>query len=129
MHPRSLLQHGKPTRWQVRSHTIAMLGTGLIGSFYTMALHGQRSRDRVGIVYSRSSERARQFAREWDIPRWTTDLAEAVTGAGADVVVVGLPNHRHEEAVTLAAESGKAVLCTKPLGRDASEARDRKSVV
>lgn len=104
------------------AHTIAMLGTGLIGSFYTQALHGQRGRDRVGVVYSRDGERARQFAEEWDIPRSTTDLAEAVAGTDADVVVVGLPNHMHEEAVMLAAESGKAVLCTKPLGRDAAEA-------
>jgi predicted dehydrogenase len=46
------------------SHKIAMLGTGLIGMFYTMTLHGQRSRDRVHTVYSRSEERARAFAQE-----------------------------------------------------------------
>ena len=31
-----------------------MLGTGLIGLFYTVTLHGQRNRDRVEVVYSRS---------------------------------------------------------------------------
>ena len=30
----------------------------LIGMFYTMTLHGQRSRDRVHVVYSRTEERA-----------------------------------------------------------------------
>ena len=35
-------------------HAITMLGTGLIGDFYTMTLHGQRRRDRVRVVYSRS---------------------------------------------------------------------------
>ena len=35
-----------------------MLGTGLIGTFYTMCLHGQRSRDRVTAVYSRTEARA-----------------------------------------------------------------------
>jgi hypothetical protein len=39
------------------SHAITMLGTGLIGGFYTQTLHGQRSRDRVQVVYSRSRER------------------------------------------------------------------------
>ena len=38
----------------MKSHNVAMLGTGLIGDFYTMTLHSQRSRDRVGIVYSQS---------------------------------------------------------------------------
>ncbi len=36
------------------------------------------------------------------------------------MVVVGLPNHLHEEAIATAARHGKAVLCTKPLARDCS---------
>ena len=40
-----------------------MLGTGLIGLFYTRTLHGQRNRDRVHVVYSRSQERAEAFAQ------------------------------------------------------------------
>ena len=46
------------------SHNITMLGTGLIGLFYTMTLHGQRSRDRVLRVYSRSEDRAKAFAEK-----------------------------------------------------------------
>ena len=41
---------------------VAMLGTGLIGDFYTMTLHGRRGRDRVEVVYSRSPERGAAFA-------------------------------------------------------------------
>ena len=55
-------------------HKLTMLGTGLIGMFYTMALHRHRGIDRVQVVYSRTEERARTFAEEWDIPKWTTDL-------------------------------------------------------
>jgi predicted dehydrogenase len=106
----------------MRAHTVTMLGSGLIGAFYTMALHGQRNRDRVGVVYSRTEERAREFAERWDVPRHTTDLASAIEDPSTDTVVIGLPNHLHEEAVTLAARAGKAVLCTKPLGRNAEEA-------
>ena len=50
-------------------HNIAMLGTGFIGMFYTMTLHGQRSRDRVQVVYSRTEERAKRFAEDWGIPK------------------------------------------------------------
>jgi len=104
-------------------HKITMLGTGLIGMFYTMTLHGARSRDQVQVVYSRSGERAKKFAQDWKIPTTTTDMAAAINHPDTDVVVVGLPNHLHEEAVTLAAKAGKAVLCTKPLGRTAAEAK------
>jgi len=38
----------------VTGHKVTMLGTGLIGLFYTQTLHGQRNRDRVHVVYSRS---------------------------------------------------------------------------
>ena len=102
---------------------IVMLGTGLIGRFYTMAIHGQRSRDRVQVVYSRTAERAQAFAAEFDIPVWTTDLADAIAHPDANAVVIGLPNHRHEEAVQLCAAAGKAVFCTKPLARTAAEAK------
>ena len=72
-------------------HRITMLGTGLIGMFYTMALHSHRRRDRVHCVYSRSAERVKKFAGEWDIPRHTTNMQEAIDDPETDVVVVGAP--------------------------------------
>ena len=104
-------------------HKLTMLGTGLIGMFYTMTLHRHRGIDRVQVVYSRTEERARTFAEEWDIPEWTTDLKAAIEDDETDGVVIGLPNDLHLEAATLAAQAGKAVLCTKPLGRTADEAQ------
>ncbi|HXF56722.1 MAG TPA: Gfo/Idh/MocA family oxidoreductase [Actinomycetota bacterium] len=105
------------------AHSVTMLGTGLIGEFYTATLHGRRGQDRVRVVYSRTEERGRAFRERWGIPESTTDLKQAVEHPDTDVVVVGLPNHLHEEAVSLAAQAGKAVLCTKPLARNAEEAR------
>jgi predicted dehydrogenase len=104
-------------------HAISMLGTGLISDFYTNTLHGQRGRDRVRVVYSRSAERGTDFRDRWSIPESTTDLRVAIEHPDTDVVVVALPNFLHEEAVGLVASAGKAVLCTKPLGRTAEEAR------
>ena len=34
----------------MKSHKITLLGTGSIGQFYTMSLHGQRSRVRAHTV-------------------------------------------------------------------------------
>lgn len=108
---------------------ITMLGTGLISTSYTTALHHARNRDRVTIVYSRQEHHARQFAEKWNVPTWTTDLTEAIEHPETSVVVVGLPNHLHEQAVVSAAACGKAVLCTKPLGRNATEAKRMLDVV
>jgi predicted dehydrogenase len=109
-------------RFMSTGHRVAMLGTGLIGDFYTMTLHGQRGRDRVEVVYSRSEERGAAFRERWGVPASTTSLEEAVRHPEVDTVVVGLPNHMHEEAVKAAAAVGKAVLVTKPLARNAEEA-------
>ena len=107
----------------MQARSITMLGTGLIGEFYTMALHSQRSRDQVKVAYSRSDDRGKAFADRWDIPAHTTSLEEAVNHPDTDTVVVGLPNFLHEEAIGLAADAGKAVLCTKPLASSAEEAK------
>ncbi|MEM7031001.1 MAG: Gfo/Idh/MocA family oxidoreductase [Chloroflexota bacterium] len=110
-------------------HKVTMLGTGLIGMFYTMTIHGQRSRDRVEVVYSRTEAKAKAFAEDWNIPKATTDLKAAIEDPDTDTVVIGLPNIQHLEAVKLAAAAGKAVLCTKPLGRNAAEAKEMLEAV
>jgi predicted dehydrogenase len=112
----------------VDGHKVTMLGAGLIGLFYTRALHGQRNRDRVHVVYSRSQERAEAFARENDVPETSTDLEEAIAHAETDAVVIGLPNHLHLDAMKLCAKHGKAVLCTKPLARSGPEAKEMLDV-
>ena len=113
----------------MNGHAITMLGTGLIGDFYTNTLQSQRGRDRVRVVYSRSAARGEAFRERWGIEESTTDLQAAIDHPDTDVVVVGLPNFLHEEAVGLVAKAGKAVLCTKPLGRTAEEARRMLDVV
>jgi predicted dehydrogenase len=100
---------------------VCMLGSGLIGMFYTMSLQGKRSRDRVTVVYSRTQESADKFASQWNIPNSTTDMNAAIERDDVDVVIVALPNYLHKPAVLAAANAGKPVLCTKPLGRTAEE--------
>lgn len=111
------------------SHRITMLGTGLIGLFYTMTLHGHRNKDKVQHVYSRNADRAEKFAADWGIPKFSTDLATAINDPDTDVVVIGLPNNLHKEAIRLSAEAGKAVLCTKPLAVNGQEALEILEIV
>ena len=101
---------------------ITMLGTGLIGRFYTLTLQGGRSRDRVTAVYSRSEASVTAFAQEFNVPHATTDMLAAINDPSTELVVIGLPNHLHEEAVMAAVAAKKGILCTKPLGRTADEA-------
>jgi len=107
-----------------KSHRITLLGAGLIGTFYTMTIHGRRGRDRIHTICAQTLEEAEAFARKWGIPKWTADLKTAIEDPETDLVIIGLPNNLHKTACLLAVEAGKPFLCTKPLGRTAAEAME-----
>lgn len=107
---------------------IAMLGAGFVANFYMEGLRKVPGQE-VKLVYSRTEKRAKEFAGRWGIPNWTTDLAKAAQEPEVDLVIIGLPNFLHKEATVLAAEAGKNVVCTKPLARNSSEAKEMLETV
>jgi predicted dehydrogenase len=102
---------------------IAMLGSGFIGRFYADSLQGQRSRDKLISIYSRKEESAKKFAVQYGCEHWTTKMEEAIAHPEVSIVCIALPNNLHEEAVMLCCKHKKAVMTTKPLGRNAAEAK------
>jgi predicted dehydrogenase len=102
---------------------IAMLGSGFIGRFYADSLQGYRSKDKIVTIYSRREESAKKFAQDYDVPFSTTVMEEAINRPEVEVVCISLPNNLHEEAVLLCCKHKKAVITTKPLGRNAEEAK------
>jgi predicted dehydrogenase len=102
---------------------IAMLGSGFIGRFYADALQGYRTRDKVVSIYSRREESAQKFANDYQCAHWTTNMEEAIANPDVDIVCIALPNNLHESAVMLCCKHKKAVMTTKPLGRNAAEAK------
>jgi predicted dehydrogenase len=102
---------------------IAMLGSGFIARFYADSLQGYRNRDKIVSIYSRSEESARKFAADYLLQHWTTNMEEAIAHPEVEVVCIALPNFLHEEAVMLCCRHRKAVIITKPLGRNAAEAK------
>jgi predicted dehydrogenase len=107
---------------------IALLGSGFVSELYMLGLDEVRGHDLV-VNYSRSAERAREFGQRWRIPHQSTDLAAAIERDDVDLVVIGLPNVQHVEATRLACQARKHVVCTKPLGRNAAEARQMLDLV
>lgn len=102
---------------------IAMLGSGFIGRFYADSLQGYRSKDKIVTIYSRREESVKKFAKDYDVPFYTTTMEEAINRPEVDVVCISLPNNLHEEAVNLCCKHKKAVITTKPLARNAEEAK------
>ena len=102
---------------------IAMLGSGFIGRFYADSLQGYRSKDKIVSIYSRKEESTKKFAKDYKVAFATTSMEEAINRPEVEVVCISLPNNLHEEAVMLCCKHKKAVITTKPLGRNAAEAR------
>ena len=101
---------------------IGMLGSGFIGEFHTDGLRYVPSA-RVTANYGAGPERREAFAA-----RHGSKPYDSIDGVCADpdvdLVVISLPNHLHLDAVRSAVRHGKAVACTKPLGRNAVEAAE-----
>lgn len=102
---------------------ISMLGSGFIGRFYADSIQGLRSRDHIVSVYSRREESAKKFADDYGCAHWTTEMEASIAHPEVQVVCIALPNNLHEAAVLLCCKHRKAVITTKPLGRNAAEAK------
>ena len=100
-----------------------MLGSGFIGRFYADSLQGYRSKDKIVTIYSRKEESAKKFAIDYQVDFATTDMEAAINRPEVEIVCISLPNNLHEAAVMLCCKHKKAVMTTKPLGRNAEEAK------
>lgn len=102
---------------------VAMLGSGFIGRFYADSIQRSRSMDKIVSIYSRREKSAKKFADDYKVAHQTINMEESISHPDVDVVCIALPNNKHEEAVLLCCKHKKAVITTKPLGRNAEEAK------
>lgn len=105
-----------------------MIRFGIIGTnWITEAwLEGARELPHVQLtaVYSRTEERAREFADKHGASHIFTDLKQMAASDVLDAVYIASPNSLHQEYAVLMMEHGKHVLCEKPLASNAREVQD-----
>ena len=111
----------------MREIGVGMLGSGFIGEFHAQGLRYVPA-VRVAANYGAGPERREAFAGRFG-SRPLATIEEVCADPAVDLVVVSLPNHLHVEAVRAAAAAGKAVACTKPLGRNGTEAAEMLRLV
>lgn len=90
-----------------------ILGTGKIARIMATAIAESRDAELVA-VGSRDLDRATAFAAEFDVPRHQ-DYEGVVSAADVDVVYVASHHPLHQEWAIRAADSGRHVLCEKPI--------------
>jgi len=73
------------------------------------------ARNQLVAVASREIDKARAYAKEWDIPRAFGSYEALLTDPDIDVIYNSLPNSLHAEWTIKAVQAGKHVLCEKPI--------------
>jgi predicted dehydrogenase len=97
-----------------------LLGTARINRAVIPVIR-ESTRGTLDAVASRTTDRAREYAAEWDIPRAIGSYQALVDDPAIDAIYISIPNSLHAEWTVRALEAGKHVLCEKPLALSVAE--------
>jgi predicted dehydrogenase len=75
-------------------------------------------------VYSRTEEKGRSFAAQYDAPEVFTDLHEMASSNLVDAVYIASPNSFHARQAIICMNHGKHVLCEKPIAVNSRELQE-----
>ncbi len=74
-------------------------------------------------IYSRTQERADEFAKKHNVPYTFTSLEDMVSSNLIDAVYIASPNSLHASQSILCMQHGKHVFCEKPFASNAHEVK------
>jgi len=106
----------------------AVIGTGFMGRVHLEALRRVENVDVVEIAAT-SQEKAKAAAAGFNVLNATADWREVMADPSIDAVHVATPNVSHYEIAKAVLESGKHVLCEKPLAMNVAEAQELTDLV
>lgn len=109
---------------------VGMLGYAFMGKAHTNAYKKlpyifwpPAAIPRLVAIAGRSAEAVAVAARRYGYERYTTNWRDLLTDPAIQLFDNGGPNNLHAEPCIAAAEAGKHLICEKPLGRTAAEAK------
>ena len=100
-----------------------VLGVARIATTKVIPAMQRAARCEVAAIASRDGARATAAAKALGIGRAHSSYEDLLANPDVDAVYIPLPNHLHVPWTIRAAESGKHVLCEKPIAVSAAEAR------
>jgi predicted dehydrogenase len=113
----------------MKNLNLGLVGYGFMGRTHSNAfLQAPRYFDLpykpvLKAVAARNEDRVKKFASNWGYESYETDWRKLIDRKDIDVIDIASPNDTHKEIAIAAAQAGKMVMCEKPLGRTADEAK------
>lgn len=120
-----MTEPGPATRSPQNPLRVGILGAGMIATVepgYLPGLRRLRGRIEVTAIASRTRARARQVARDWDIPVVCGNLGEMLARGDVDAVVNLTPIAAHHETSLRILAAGKHLVTEKPLASTLAQA-------
>ena len=103
-----------------------IVGCGNISHDFTQAMRKCVNNNKVVAVAARNVDRAENFKKELNLDQSVKvygSYEELFNDPNVDVVYIGSVNHEHAPATLKALDSGKHVLCEKPIAPNVKEAK------
>ncbi|UQZ82397.1 1,5-anhydro-D-fructose reductase [Paenibacillus konkukensis] len=113
----------------MRELNVALIGYNFMGKAHSYAIGNaafffpQEVKPVKKVIAGRNEPGLKRAAEQFGWQEYTTDWREAVGRSDIDIVCIATPTSSHKEIAVAAAKAGKHVLCEKPLGMNAGEAR------
>ena len=101
-----------------------VLGVARIATVKVIPAMQRGQYSRIDAIASRDINKARAAARDLSIPKAYGSYEELIADPDIDAIYNPLPNHLHVPWSIKAAESGKHVLCEKPIALSVEETKD-----
>lgn len=105
-----------PIRWGI-------LGLGKIAQKFADDLEFSENGILLAVA-SRVSEKAKAFAKKYDVEKAYTSYESLLNDPEIDVVYIATPHVFHKEWTIKSLQKGKHVLCEKPMGMNAKEVEE-----
>jgi scyllo-inositol 2-dehydrogenase (NAD+) len=102
---------------------VGVLGVGEMGRRHAENLRRLVPNAQLVAVADALEDRARQVAAELEIEKSYGSLEAMLDCKAVDAIIIATPDKFHAQAVSVAATTGKAILCEKPLALDMADAR------
>lgn len=102
---------------------IALVGAGAVSDYHHVPGIRLDPRAELAGVCDADANLLEKRRRDWQTDRVTTDFEEICADPDVDAVIIATPNFTHKPVALAAAAHGKHVMCEKPLGLSAAEAR------
>ncbi|GGE31463.1 oxidoreductase [Pullulanibacillus camelliae] len=114
----------------MKEFNVALIGYNFMGKVHSYAMNNvsfffdNTVKITKKVIVGRTEHLVKQAAETYGWEAYATDWRQVIERADIDIVIVATPTASHMEIAVTAVKAGKHVLCEKPLGLNADQAKE-----